>query len=156
MEHVKLVCDFVNTADLEDGVDRLGEWPGLGDLDEARALREALRELLRANNGCDADREGAAAVLDAVAAREGIGVRFVADGVRLEAPHGGLGTVVAAAAQAMADGIWPRLKACRSDTCRWAFVDRARNHSRRWCSMRVCGNREKVRAFRRRHGAVGA
>ncbi|SRR5579884_2114433 len=156
MEHVKLVCDFVNTLELEDGVDRLAEWPGLDDLDEAREVREALRELLRANNGCDAERERALAVLDAAAVRAGIAVRLAADGVRLEAPRGGVGAVVAAAAQAMADGSWPRVKACRSDTCRWAFVDGARNHSRQWCSMQVCGNREKARAFRRRHGAARA
>lgn len=31
--------------------------------------------------------------------------------------------------------------------CDWFFVDRSRNHSRRWCDMKVCGNREKVRRF---------
>jgi len=51
----------------------------------------------------------------------------------------------------MVDGSWQRLKACRSDTCRWAFVDHARNRSRQWCSMSVCGNREKARVFRERH-----
>jgi predicted RNA-binding Zn ribbon-like protein len=59
--------------------------------------------------------------------------------------------VLAAAAEAMADGSWQRLKACRSDTCRWAFVDNARNRSRQWCSMSVCGNRQKARMFRERH-----
>ena len=49
------------------------------------------------------------------------------------------------------DGTWTRLKACRSDTCQWAFVDQARNRSRQWCDMRVCGNRQKVRTFRSRH-----
>jgi predicted RNA-binding Zn ribbon-like protein len=49
------------------------------------------------------------------------------------------------------DGTWPKLKACRSDTCRWAFVDHARNRSRQWCSMSLCGNRAKARAFRARH-----
>jgi predicted RNA-binding Zn ribbon-like protein len=50
----------------------------------------------------------------------------------------------------MADGSWQRLKACRSDTCRWAFVDNARNRSRQWCDMRVCGNRQKARLYRQR------
>jgi predicted RNA-binding Zn ribbon-like protein len=31
--------------------------------------------------------------------------------------------------------------------CDWFFIDRSRNHSRRWCDMKVCGNREKVRRF---------
>jgi predicted RNA-binding Zn ribbon-like protein len=54
----------------------------------------------------------------------------------------------------MADGTWSRLKACRAADCRWAFYDRARNHSRHWCSMEVCGNRTKARAYRARHGAA--
>ncbi len=32
--------------------------------------------------------------------------------------------------------------------CDWLFVDRSRNHLRRWCSMDKCGNRAKMR---RRH-----
>jgi predicted RNA-binding Zn ribbon-like protein len=51
----------------------------------------------------------------------------------------------------MADGSWPRLKACRSDTCQFAFIDTARNRSRQWCDMAICGNREKARRFRSRH-----
>ncbi len=41
-----------------------------------------------------------------------------------------------------------RLRACASDTCSWLFIDESKNHSRRWCSMRDCGNRAKVRRFR--------
>lgn len=49
-------------------------------------------------------------------------------------------------------GAWTRLKACTVDDCRWAFYDTTRNHSRTWCSMDVCGNREKTRRYRaRRH-----
>ena len=71
---------------------------------------------------------------------------------------GALGARARCGAEAMADGTWRELKACRSDTCRWAFVDHARNRSRQWCSMSVCGNREKARAFRARHAlrAAGA
>ncbi len=77
-------------------------------------------------------------------------MRFGTRGIRFDAPAGGVGAVLAAAGEAMADGSWQRLKACRSDSCRWAFVDNARNRSRQWCSMSVCGNREKARTFRRR------
>jgi predicted RNA-binding Zn ribbon-like protein len=41
-----------------------------------------------------------------------------------------------------------RLRECASETCGWLFVDESKNHSRRWCSMRDCGNRAKVRRFR--------
>jgi len=169
MNALELIRDFVNTADLEDGEElltdpgALREWlaaHGLAadrgrataaDLDEALALREALRELLRAHTGVDADIDGASAVLDGIARRRGVGLRFVGATVEFEADRPGVGGVLAAVAGAMADGSWKRLKACRSDTCRWAFIDSARNHSRQWCDMRVCGNRAKARAFRERH-----
>lgn len=31
--------------------------------------------------------------------------------------------------------------------CEWIFIDTSRNHSRRWCDMRTCGNRAKARRF---------
>jgi predicted RNA-binding Zn ribbon-like protein len=31
------------------------------------------------------------------------------------------------------------------ESCGWFFLDETRNHSRRWCSMRDCGNRAKQR-----------
>jgi predicted RNA-binding Zn ribbon-like protein len=43
-----------------------------------------------------------------------------------------------------------RLRECASDTCAWVFIDRTKNHSRRWCDMAGCGNRAKGRAFRAR------
>jgi predicted RNA-binding Zn ribbon-like protein len=169
---LQLICDFVNTLDREAGRDELEDAAGLGvwlrgrglwsrrpdddDAAAARALREALRELMRANNGEDVDTDSATASLDEAARRAGIGVRFDTGSIRLVAPDRGVGDVLVAAGAAMADGSWSRLKACRSSSCRWAFVDSARNRSRQWCSMSVCGNREKARSFRKRHGAASA
>lgn len=173
MADLELVRDFVNTAELEQQRDDLPDARGLvrwfaahrlvgeharardADVAEARAVREALRELLRANNGVAVDAAAAAATLDAAGRRVGLAVRFDTGAIRLvpreRGVHGALGSVLAAAAEAMADGSWQRLKACRSDTCRWAFVDNARNRSRQWCSMSMCGNRAKARTFRQRH-----
>ena len=39
---------------------------------------------------------------------------------------------------------------CDMETCRWLFVDRSKNHRRRWCDMKICGNRAKARTFYRR------
>ncbi|MQA88533.1 MAG: hypothetical protein GEV03_28950 [Streptosporangiales bacterium] len=61
-----------------------------------------------------------------------------------------LARLLAAVAEAVADGTLDRLKACREPGCRWAYYDHSRNRSRAWCSMAVCGNRAKARAFRRR------
>ena len=45
-----------------------------------------------------------------------------------------------------------RVRMCEAETCAWLFVDESRNHSRRWCDMKVCGNREKARRhYQREH-----
>jgi len=37
------------------------------------------------------------------------------------------------------------VRACDSPECRWLFLDTSKNHTRRWCDMKVCGNRMKAR-----------
>ena len=64
--------------------------------------------------------------------------------------EGVLGTVLVVAFAAMADGSWGRLKSCRNHTCSWAFYDYSKNRSASWCSMLLCGNRRKTRAYRAR------
>jgi predicted RNA-binding Zn ribbon-like protein len=168
---LELVRGFVNTLDVETGTDELATtggaeaWLRAADLltgddgvsaakrHRLVAVREALRAHLRANNGESLPPE-AVAVLDRQATRSRVGLRFGQDGAILEsaAPDvdGALGRLLAHVARAMAAGTWRSLKACRADDCRWAFVDSSRNHSRHWCSMEVCGNRQKARAFRAR------
>ncbi|MBZ5654920.1 MAG: CGNR zinc finger domain-containing protein [Acidobacteriia bacterium] len=41
------------------------------------------------------------------------------------------------------------IRHCDAETCRWFFVDHSKNHTRRWCDMKVCGNRAKARKFYR-------
>jgi predicted RNA-binding Zn ribbon-like protein len=169
---LELVRAFVNTVDLETGEDdlatpaALAAWLGanglLGqgararraDLQQAVVVREALRSLLVANNGGKAN-PGAAALLDAAARSARLAVRFGSDGAAVLEPRAGgvagaVGRLLAIVAGSMADGTWSRLKACRAENCRWAFYDHARNRSRTWCSMAVCGNRMKARAYRAR------
>jgi predicted RNA-binding Zn ribbon-like protein len=169
-----LVIDFVNTAgwdpEREDLTtpQELADWlsahelePGAratkGDLDEARAVREALRDLLSAHNEVETDVTRATAVLDAAAQRSGLGIRFADGSARAEPSaagvRGALGRILAEVSVGMADGTWERMKACRADDCRWAFLDTAKNRSRAWCSMQSCGNRAKVAAYRERHTA---
>jgi predicted RNA-binding Zn ribbon-like protein len=168
-----LVRDFVNTADLETGEDRiatpdeLAEWlseeglvddlvePTAAEHADVLAVREAIRHLLLANNGVEADTAAASATLEEAGRKTRLGVRFE-DGRPVLAPEGdgvgaALGSIVAAVAELATTPEWPRLKACRDATCRVAFYDKSRNRSRAWCSMEVCGNREKARTFRVRH-----
>jgi predicted RNA-binding Zn ribbon-like protein len=43
-----------------------------------------------------------------------------------------------------------RVKACEGPTCTLLFADHTRGHTRRWCSMEICGNRAKQAAHRSR------
>lgn len=46
------------------------------------------------------------------------------------------------------NGPLDRVKACAA--CRWLFIDSSRNHSRRWCTMNICGASAKMRRYRAR------
>lgn len=48
-----------------------------------------------------------------------------------------------------------RLKHCSSPTCSMVFYDAGKNNTRRWCTMSICGNRDKVARFRSRKAATG-
>jgi predicted RNA-binding Zn ribbon-like protein len=41
-----------------------------------------------------------------------------------------------------------RVRACNNPECRWLFLDTSKNHTRRWCDMKLCGNRMKARRFK--------
>jgi predicted RNA-binding Zn ribbon-like protein len=44
-----------------------------------------------------------------------------------------------------------QLRECGNAECRWLFVDTSKNHTRRWCDMKICGNRMKARRFKAVH-----
>ena len=171
-----LLRDYVNTLDFETGIDSIASPDGLAtwlseqglvdDLVEptaeevaaARAVREAIRELLLANNGVEADTEAASKTLEAAGREARLTVRFEHGRPQVapegDGPTAAIGRVVATVAELAPTDEWKRLKTCRDDTCRVAFYDQSRNRSRAWCSMEVCGNREKARSFRARHATA--
>jgi predicted RNA-binding Zn ribbon-like protein len=55
--------------------------------------------------------------------------------------------IVRSAADLLVSDHLPFVRACSSKTCQWLFVDTSKSHRRRWCNMRLCGNRAKVRRF---------
>jgi predicted RNA-binding Zn ribbon-like protein len=153
-EPLREVQQFVNSVDLEHELDWLPDWldeRGLGgELERARALREALRALVLANNGAAIDRSALELVNGAA---EGLALQLADDGrLRVGVGRDALDGIVAIAFGAMLDGTWPRLKACRN--CCWSFYDYSPNRSATWCSMQICGNRKKTREYRRRRNAL--
>jgi predicted RNA-binding Zn ribbon-like protein len=169
---LRLVQAFVNSVDAEHGPDLFDDAAGLGewlarnglaadvrpdDPATAREVREALRSLLHANNGAPRD-PGAEAVLDRAAHRARLEPVFGAAALvpRAGGVDAAIGHVLAAAFASMLDGSWARLKACPRELCGWAFYDRSSNASATWCSMRVCGGREKAGAYYRRRRAAAS
>lgn len=170
-----LLVAFVNTADLDEGTEQIGDPEALqawveeqtGEYlpppdEEALArileLRESLRALLRTNNGGEAsDRE--LSPLREAAERSRYRTSFGPDGELTLVParadlSGFEARLLLGIERIQAQGAWPRLKACTDDGCRWAFFDNTRNRSRTWCSMEECGNREKTRRYRERKGST--
>ncbi|HZQ16511.1 MAG TPA: CGNR zinc finger domain-containing protein [Gaiellaceae bacterium] len=150
-EPLRRVQLFLNTENHENGDDWLDRWlaeNGVAREAEARELRPALRALVLANNGFPPGPE-ALAVVDAAAARLTVGLG--PDGRPLLRGGDALDEVLAVALTALLDGSFRRLKACRN--CHWAFYDYSPNRSATWCSMQLCGNRRKTRAYRARRAA---
>jgi predicted RNA-binding Zn ribbon-like protein len=171
---LELIRDFVNTRDLDPPKDAISEPRALAGwlsergllpegaratrahVERAAELREALRTLLLAHNEEGIDTVDAAKAIDRAARQAALEVRFNPDCTTELAPAapgaaGAIGQLVAIVADAAGTEEWSRLKACRRESCLWAFYDQARNRSRAWCSMEVCGNREKAQKFRERH-----
>jgi predicted RNA-binding Zn ribbon-like protein len=137
---------------------------GASALREARGLREALyRTFSAVADGAHAD--------GADAARLYAGCAELLRGTRVQTRGGALTAEPAGRARADAGVerlvLWPVLwsamrlfaapelahvRKCAAPSCGWLFVDGTKNRSRRWCDMRVCGNRDKVRRYRRRAG----
>jgi len=66
-------------------------------------------------------------------------------------PETVLGPIALSAVGLLREGDPKRLRQCPGEHCGWVFFDMTRNGSRRWCEMKVCGNRAKAKAHYRRH-----
>ena len=153
-EPLRQVQLLINSRDVHGELEWLPDWlaeRGVAgsELGRARELREALRELVLGNNGLPAD-PAAREVLNRAAARLSLRVDESGE-VRVASGGDAIDAVAAVALGAMLDGEWRRLKACRN--CSWSFYDYSPNRSATWCSMQLCGNRTKTRAYRSRRKA---
>ena len=171
-EPLVLVQDLVNTVDLEQERDVLMRPADLGmfcadhglpglrfdsaGLAEVLTLRESVRDVCQAHAGIDVP-AASLATLDGMLEEAPLTLVMSADGSVTIRPAGGLNDVRALVARlaadiamASADGTWQRLKACAADTCRWVYYDRSPAGRSRWCTMSICGARNKMRKYRAR------
>lgn len=128
-----------------------------GDFRRVLLLREALRDLLHANNESEVS-ASAVEVFNRLASDAPLTVRLHPNAFPTLAPDiagvdGAIAGLVGMVFTAMTDGTWTRLKACRNERCQKAFYDTSKNRSGAWCSMAVCGSRLKARAYRHRRTA---
>jgi predicted RNA-binding Zn ribbon-like protein len=166
---LETVRDFINTLEFSGaaddkfvaGPDDLEKWcresgvcPGIEDtgLARLREFREALR-LLVESHAVGGDELGLWRALEPFAEQACYKLHITSDGrPALRAQGAGadaaIAEIFAIIYDAIGDGTWARLKACRKHSCRWAFYDRSKNGSGVWCSMRVCGNRVKAQKRR--------
>lgn len=120
---------------------------------EVCEVQKAMRDLESANSGIATAQDVSGAfdrINDAMEEhllRPTIGM----DGVRVSArPGDPLGHVLQLALLAMTNRQWPRFKLCRDATCRASFFDASKNGTKTWCSMDICGSRNKMRRLRSR------
>jgi predicted RNA-binding Zn ribbon-like protein len=127
------------------------------ELDEVRALRPVLRELLTS------ERDRTAGLANAMLAEAGALPQLVRHEpldwhLHAVPPDASLSTRVRVeTAMAMVDVVrldeMSRLGVCADDDCDGVVLDLSRNRSRRYCST-TCGNRNSVAAYRARQTAV--
>jgi predicted RNA-binding Zn ribbon-like protein len=132
--------------------------PSVADLRWALEALEAMRERVSENVGATVP-DSAVRRLNDAAREAGVELRFANGGAtRFEAGapgvRGAIGRLLGIAFLAELDGSWAHFKECDNPRCRGVFFDRSKNHSGKWCSMRTCGNRAKVRRFRERRTAT--
>jgi predicted RNA-binding Zn ribbon-like protein len=125
-------------------------------LAEAIELREALYRVFAAVATGRSPRAPDLAIVNAavpaafersrlVASKDGFTLAAGVDDDDLAAP---LTAVVRSAIDLITSPDVDRVRTCAAVTCAWLFLDTTKNRARRWCDMKTCGNREKVRRFR--------
>jgi predicted RNA-binding Zn ribbon-like protein len=120
------------------------------DLATARTLREAIYVLAGRRRGAETD--AARKTLNRIASgAPAVPLLEPGGTLRLEGTAGALlVTLAREAVQLFGSDAAELVRQCQSPTCTLYFVDTSRRGDRRWCSMLACGNKAKVREFRKR------
>jgi predicted RNA-binding Zn ribbon-like protein len=127
-------------------------------LQEARALRSALRSALERVARIGHVPSDLAGVLGKELQHPRLAIEVVQSQGRLrtkprwilEKPRDFLVPLAHYAANFFATVDYSAVRKCEDPKCILWFYDSSKNHSRRWCSMELCGNRAKAAAFRER------
>ncbi|GIH23964.1 hypothetical protein Aph01nite_22740 [Acrocarpospora phusangensis] len=123
------------------------------DLAEAVEVREAVYRTVWARLEDRPPTEADVDLLNAHATRPRLVPTLLPDGsTRREGTLSGLlATLAADLLDLLGDPDFGRIKRCANTDCTRLYIDSSRGGNRQWCGMSECGNRAKVKAFRRRH-----
>jgi predicted RNA-binding Zn ribbon-like protein len=128
--------------------------PSARTLQRILQLREVLAEILYARvDGRRPDRRSLKAlqefIRDACLQQQ---VRWKAGRLAMDLPGDDpdlvLWSLALSASDLMLTDAIESVRACDNSECRWLFLDTSKNHTRRWCEMKICGNRMKARRFK--------
>ena len=157
-EHFLAFCrqsGMITAAQMRKLLDGLSEFDSRRVLKEVIELREAVYSLILSTvRGRSPDESALRALnrflsearaVDQIAWHKRSFVRSFRDVT--ERPDGPLRQVVDAAVGLITSSDMDNVRECSEKTCRWFFLDRSKNHSRRWCDMQLCGNRSKAKRF---------
>src|SRR5262245_26478632 len=166
VEHLNTFGDIVAWAEARDVISRSGaaalRGQANGDPDGAKrawrsalAFREALYNVIAAAASHRRARPADLALVNQQVAETFGGAALAQAGERfsLETPAEEwldpvLRPVVRAAVDLLTSDDLTKVGRCADESCAWLFLDTTRSRTRRWCDMRACGNRNKVRRFR--------
>jgi predicted RNA-binding Zn ribbon-like protein len=126
---------------------------------QAKSFRRTMRQMMQhIANGDGVPKSGVSAINELL--RPCVGYRtlvptgatgfmevFVSSSPRKDAFLASLATL---ATQLLCSADLALIKKCKNPACVLYFYDTTKNHARNWCSMQLCGNREKVAAYFRR------
>ncbi|MEU8706585.1 CGNR zinc finger domain-containing protein [Streptomyces sp. NPDC048565] len=128
------------------------------DVRQARAVREAIYELVTARRLGERFDEDALAVVNAAARRPCATPQLTRTGRRTEATSDeALSTVARLAVELLSGPEVPLMKECGNPECTRVYIDRSHGMRRQWCGMDSCGNKIKAAAYRaRKKGAPAA
>ncbi|MFJ8511145.1 CGNR zinc finger domain-containing protein [Streptomyces avermitilis] len=122
-----------------------------GDVEQAKALREAIYELVTARRLGQEYGGEALTVLNGVARKPSTSPQLTPTGRQTEAtPDQALSTVARHAVELLSGPDVPLMKECGNPECTRVYVDRSRGMRRQWCGMESCGNKIKAAAYRAR------
>ncbi|MGH7913486.1 MAG: CGNR zinc finger domain-containing protein [Candidatus Binataceae bacterium] len=76
--------------------------------------------------------------------RIGAGFGWRVEGPRMATASALLTPMLWSAGDLLTGTLLGRVRECANDKCLWLFLDESKNGTRRWCSMKACGNRAKA------------